>query len=451
MPDNRAAVRRLINWHLPGRGRAWGPQDDIFVSAMLDLKFIRENPDVAKQGLARKGVKTDAIDRLIELDSRRRELLQKVEGHKAGRNRSNDEISQAKKAGKATQTIINDMKIISQKIADIDHKVGELDNNIALILCSTPNIADKSAPDGFGASSNRVVREWGKMPGFTFKPKDHIELGTKLGWVSFERAAKLTGSGFVLFQGEGARLMRGLVNFMLDLHSKKHGYQEVWPPALVNRASMTGTGQLPKMEEDMYKLKDDDYFLIPTAEVPVSNIHRDEVLDEKRLPLKYVAYSPCFRREAGSYGNDTRGLSRVHQFDKVELVKFVKPEDSLIELESLVQDAEEVLKLLELPYRVVLLCAGDLSFAAAKCYDLEAYAPGMDRWFEVSSCSMFSDFQARRMNIKYKPGKGGKPEYVHTLNGSGVAFARTILCLLENHQQADGSIKIPSALKPYLS
>ena len=239
------------------------------------------------------------------------------------------------------------------------------------------------------------------------------------------------------------------MNLMVDLHAKKHGYQEIWPPALVNRASMTGTGQLPKMEEDMYRLKDDDYFLIPTAEVPVSNIHRDEILEEKNLPIKYTAYSPCFRREAGSYGKDTRGLSRVHQFDKVELVKFVKPGDSLNELELLVKDAEAVLQALELPYRVVLLCAGDLSFAAAKCYDIEVYAPGMDRWFEVSSCSTFSDFQARRMNIKFRSAKTGKTEYVHTLNGSGVAFARTILCLLENHQQADGSVKLPEALKKY--
>jgi len=328
--------------------------------------------------------------------------------------------------------------------------VGGIDEEIANIMANVPNIPDKSTPDGFGTKANKLAREWGKTAKLPFKPKDHIELGAKLGWFSFERAAKLTGSGFALFQGQGARLVRALMNMMVDLHAKKHGYQEIWPPALVNRASMTGTGQLPKMEEDMYRLKDEDYFLIPTAEVPVSNIHRDEVLDEKKLPIKYVAYSPCFRREAGSYGKDTRGLSRVHQFDKVELVKFVKPEDSLDELESLVQDAEEVLQLLELPYRVLLLCAGDLSFSAAKCYDIEVHAPGMDKWFEVSSCSTFGDFQARRMNIKYKSAKDGKQNFVHTLNGSGVAFARTILCLLENHQQADGSIKIPDALKKYL-
>ena len=418
---------------------------------MLDLKLIREQTDFVKQELARKGVKPGVVDSLIKLDSERREFLQEVEGLKAKRNRVNDDLSKAKREHKPETAIINDMKILSQKIDKIDIKVGDIDNNIEEIVVNIPNIPDKSVPSGSGVTANKVIRQWGEPARFTFKPKDHIELGTRLGWFSFERAAKLTGSGFSLFQGDGARLVRALMNMMVDLHAKKHGYCEVWPPALVNRASMTGTGQLPKMEEDMYRLKDEDYFLIPTAEVPVSNIHRDEILDEKDLPIKYVAYSPCFRREAGSYGKDTRGLSRVHQFDKVELVKFVKAEDSLNELELLVKDAEEVLRLLELPYRVVLLCAGDLSFAGAKCYDLEVYAPAMDRWFEVSSCSMFTDFQARRMNIKYKSAKGGKPQYVHTLNGSGVAFARTILCLLENHQQADGSIKIPSALKPYLA
>ncbi len=418
---------------------------------MLDIKLIREQTELVKQGLKRKGVKPEGLDALLALDSERRNLIQEVDGLKANRNKANDAISQAKKQGKSSDALINDMKSISQKIGNIDTKVVEICDKIGNIIYNIPNIPDKSAPDGSGANSNKVAREWGKTPKFPFKPKDHIELGTKLGWISFEKAAKLSGSGFALFQGEGARLVRALMSFMLDLHTKKHGYREVWPPALVNRASMTGTGQLPKMEEDMYRVKDDDLFLIPTAEVPVSNIHRDEILNEKDLPIKYVAYSPCFRREAGSYGKDTRGLSRVHQFDKVELVKFVKPEDSLNELESLVKDAEEVLQLLELPYRALLLCAGDLSFSAAKCYDLEVYAPGMDKWFEVSSCSAFGDFQARRMNIKYKSEKTGKSQLVHTLNGSGVAFARTILCLLENHQQADGSIKIPAALKPYLS
>ena len=418
---------------------------------MLDLKFIREQPEVVRKGVARKGVKGDPVGELLKVDERRRTLLQEVEVLKAERNRANEAISKAKRENKPADTLIQGMKSISQKIDKIDKEVVDIYKLIEEILINIPNIPDKSVPDGTGPQDNKVVREWGKPPKLPFKPKDHLELGTKLGWISFERASKIVGSGFVLFSGRGAQLVRALLNLMVELHTKKHGYTEVWPPALVNRISMTGTGQLPKMEEDMYCLKDDDFFLIPTAEVPVSNIFRDEVLDEKELPVKYVAYSPCFRREAGSYGKETRGLSRVHQFDKVELVKFVRPEDSLNELELLVRDAEEVLQLLELPYHVVLLCAGDLSFAGAKCYDLEVYAPGMDRWFEVSSCSVFSDFQARRINVKYKPAGGGKPQYVHTLNGSGVAFARTILCLLENHQQADGSVRLPKALAAYMS
>jgi seryl-tRNA synthetase len=417
---------------------------------MLDLKLIREQTEDVNRGLQKKGVNLQDIDTLLALDSERRRLLQEGEALKAKRNKANDEITAAKKAGNPADVIISDMKIVSQKIAEIDNKVGDIYNKIGILIVNIPNIPDKSVPEGIGNKGNKTVKEWGSPPKLAFKAKDHIELGAQLGWLSFERATKLAGSGFALFQNDGAQLVRALMNLMLDLHTKKHGYQEIWPPALANRASMTGTGQLPKMAEDMYQLKDDDYFLIPTAEVPLSNIHRDEILEEKNLPVKYAAYTPCFRREAGSYGKDTRGLSRVHQFDKVELVKFVKPEDSLKELELLVKDAETALQALELPYRVVLLGAGDLSFAAAKCYDIEAYAPGMDKWFEVSSCSTFGDFQARRMNIKFRSSKTGKAEFVHTLNGSGVAFARTILCLLENHQQADGSIKFPEALKKYL-
>lgn len=417
---------------------------------MLDLKLIRENPEQIKHALAKKQVPESLITELLELDQKRRSLLQEAEQLKQKRNQANDQIAQAKKQGKSANEIIGQMKITSQKISELDGHVDDIDTKISNIILTIPNIPDSSVPVGAGATANQVIRQWGKRPTFGFKPKDHIELAQKLGWISFERAVKISGSGFSLFQGQGARLVRALMNFMLELHTTQHGYEEIWPPALVNRKSMTGTGQLPKMEEDMYRLKDDDFYLIPTAEVPVSNIHRDEVLEEKTLPRKYAAYSPCFRREAGSYGKDTRGLSRVHQFDKVELVKFVTPEHSLDELEALVKDAEEVLQLLELPYRVVLLGSGDLSFAAAKCYDLEVYAPGSDRWFEVSSCSTFGDFQARRMNIKYRNDKG-KTEFVHTLNGSGVAFARTILCLLENHQQPDGSIKMPRALEPYLA
>lgn len=415
---------------------------------MLDLKFIRENPEQVKKALAKKRVQPELVDQVLSFDSQRRQLIKEVDELKSTRNGANDQISKAKQQGKPVDEIIEGMKIVSQKIDELDKLMGEVDVKIAKISSSIPNIPHNSVPEGSDPSANKVVREWGKKPNFSFQPKDHISLAQKLGWISFERGAKLAGSGFVLYQNEGAKLVRALMNFMLDLHTEKHGYKEVWPPALVNRTSMTGTGQLPKMEEDMYRLKDEDLFLIPTAEVPVTNIYRDEILSEKDLPVKLTAYSPCFRREAGSYGKDTKGLSRVHQFDKVELVEFVKPQDSLNELESLVLEVEEVLQLLELPYRVVMLCAGDLSFAAAKCYDLEVYAPGSDKWFEVSSCSMFEDFQARRMNIKYKT-KEGKTQFVHTLNGSGVAFARTILCLLENHQQENGTIRIPEALKKY--
>jgi len=416
---------------------------------MLDIKFIRENSEFVKKELAKKKVPSEIIDQVLSFDLERRKFIKEVDNLKSMRNDANDQITKAKQQGKPVGKIIEGMKTVSQKIGDLDDSVGEVDKGMVKILSSIPNLPHSSVPVGSDASANQVVREWGKKPVFGFQPKDHMELAQKLGWISFERGAKLTGSGSILYQNQGAKLIRALMNMMLDLHIEKHGYQEVWPPALVNRASMTGTGQLPKMEDDMYRLKDEDLFLIPTAEVPVTNIYRDETLNEKDLPIKLTAYSPCFRREAGSYGKDTKGLSRVHQFDKVELVKFVRPQDSLNELESLVLNAEAVLQLLELPYRVVMLCTGDLSFAAAKCYDLEVYAPGSDKWFEVSSCSMFENFQARRMNIKYKT-KDGKTEFVHTLNGSGVAFARTILCLLENHQQADGSIRFPEVFKKYM-
>ena len=417
---------------------------------MLDLKFIRENLELVKQGLSEKGASSGDIDQLLQLDAERRRLLVEVEGFKVKRNKLSDEVSRFLKDGKEVGSILSDGKIVSQKIAEFDKKVGDIEKNIKSILDIIPNIPDNSVPKGRDSSSNKIIREWGKKPDFKFKPKDHLALSSQLKWVSMETGAKVTGSAFPFYLGGGAKLERALINFMLDIHTKKHGYTEVWPPLLVNRASMRGTGQLPKLEQDMYALKDDDYFLIPTAEVPITNIHRDEGLSEDDLPVKYVAYTPCFRREAGSYGKDTKGLSRVHQFDKVEMVKFVKPEFSLDELESLVKDAEEILQALEIPYRVVLLASGDMSFAAAKCYDIEAWAAGIEKWFEVSSCSVFTDFQARRMNIRYKPKDGGKPRFVHTLNGSGVALARTVLCLLENHQQADGTIQFPKALEPYL-
>ncbi len=419
---------------------------------MLDLKWIRDNTDQVRAGLAAKNTRFN-LEELLGLDSERRTLLKEVEDLKAKRNAANDEIISLKKAGNNAQaeSVIDSMKSISQKIKDIDLKVGDIDLKIDVLAKVVPNMPHPDVPVGPGNSANKVVRTWGEPRKFGFKPKDHYELAEKLGWFSMERGSKITGTAFPVYEGLGARLERALINFMLDIHTKRHGYREVWPPALVNRQSMTGTGQLPKFEEDMYRLKDDDLFLVPTAEVPVTNLLRDEILEEKNLPVKYTAYSPCFRREAGSYGKDTRGLSRVHQFDKIEMVKFVRPEDGLAELESLVANAEVILQTLELPYRVVLLGSGDMSFSAAKCYDLEVWAPGTQKWFEVSSCSWFADFQARRINVRYRRQDTKKVEFVHTLNGSGVALARTVLCLYENFQKEDGGIEFPKALGPYLS
>lgn len=416
---------------------------------MLDIKWIRENTDQLRKGVEAKGVKIN-LDELLQLDSERRKYVKEVEDLKAKRNSANDEIARLKKDGKPAETVISSMKSISQNIKEIDEKVGDLDIKIANILYIIPNIPHESVPVAPGPTGNKTVRTWGEPRKLGFKGQDHLDLGTSLGWFSMDKGSKITGSGFPVYEGEGARLERALINFMLDMHTRQHGYKEIWPPALVNRASMTGTGQLPKLEEDMYRLKDEDLFLVPTAEVPVTNLHRDEILDEGQLPIKYTAYSPCFRREAGSYGKDTRGLSRVHQFDKIELVKFVKPEKSLEELESLVGNAEAVLQALELPYRVVLLGSGDMSFAAWKCYDLEVWAPVTQKWFEVSSCSVFGDFQARRMNIRFRRQETQKTEFVHTLNGSGVALARIVLCLLENFQTPEGKVEFPKALKAYL-
>ncbi|HLD50603.1 MAG TPA: serine--tRNA ligase, partial [bacterium] len=366
---------------------------------MLDLKWIRENPDLARKGLLAKASRFD-LDELLQLDSQRRSLLKEGEDLKAQRNSANDEIATFKKSGQnqAAEARITSLKTLSQKTKEIDCKVGDLSLKIDIILYNIPNITHESVPLAEGTSGNRVIRSWGE-PRNLAKPKDHLEVGKE--WLSMNWGSKITGAGFTVYKGFGAKLERALINFMIDLHATQHGYTEVWPPALVNRASMTGTGQLPKFEDDMYRLKDEDYFLVPTAEVPVTNLLRDETLDEKDLPIRFVAYSPCFRREACSYGKDTKGLSRVHQFDKVEMVKFVKPENSLNELEDLVKNAEEVLQALELPYRVLLLGSGDTSFSAAKCYDLEVWAPASQKWFEVSSCSTFGDFQARRMNIRF--------------------------------------------------
>jgi len=416
---------------------------------MLDVKFIRENPEVVQKAITNKRFKLK-VEEFLDLDAKRRELLVEVEKMKNEKNKASGKIAEMMKKKQNAKDIIAEMKTLSQKIAEIDVKVEEIDQKHATFLHSIPNIPHETVPVSQGPEGNKIVREWGNIPKFDFKPKSQMDLGADLGILDFGRAAKISGSGFALYKGLGARLERGLINFMLDLHTKKHGYTEIFPPYLVNRRSMTGTGQLPLLEEDMYRLKDDDLFLIPTAEVPVTNIHSNEALDESSLPVYYTAYTACFRREAGSYGKDTKGLTRVHQFDKVELVKFVKPEASWDEHEKLVKDAEDVLQLLELPYRVVLLSTGDMSFAAAKCYDLELWAPGTDKWLEVSSCSNFTDFQARRANIRYKDKATGKTSYVHTLNGSGVALARLVIAVLEIHQQKDGTVKIPQALRPYM-
>lgn len=415
---------------------------------MLDIRLIREERERVEKALRDRGLNFDLGD-LVGLDSDRRKVLQEVEALKNKRNVASSQIALFLKEKKDPAHLKAEMKIVSQKIDDLVSKVEELDKEIAYSMLNVPNLPHSSTPVGSDSKSNVIVIQQGEEKRLNFNPKSHIEIGSRLGILDLPRAAKITGSFFPLFVGDGARLQRALIAFMLDLHTKEHRYREVWPPSLVNRQSMTATGQLPKFEDDMYRLKDDDLFLVPTAEVPLTNLHRDEILEEEKLPLSYTAYTPCFRREAGSYGKETKGLIRVHQFDKVELVKFTHPERSYEEHETLLKDAEEVLKRLELPYRVVLLCTGDLGFAASKCYDLEAYAPGIGIWLEVSSCSNFEAFQARRANIRFRS-KQGKVAFVHTLNGSGVALARTVICLLEQYQEADGSVTIPKALRPYL-
>ena len=415
---------------------------------MLDIKFIRENIDVVKDGCKKKKCNID-FDAIEALDAERRTLIQKAEEMKAAQNQANEEMARLKKEKLDFSDKIKELRELSGKIKVLDVEVLSVSEKLNEILIRIPNIPHDTVPVG-GEENNKIVREWGIKRAFNFTPKDHLEIAEQLSMIDMPRAAKITGRGFVLYKGIGAKLERALINFMIDTHVEKHGYTEVFPPFLVNRDSMFGTGQIPKLEEDMYALKDDDFFLIPTAEVPVTNIHRDETFEESELPVKYVAYTPCFRREAGSYGKDTRGLSRVHQFDKVEMVKFVKPENSFSELEALLNDAEEILQILNIPYRVVTLASGDLSFAASKCYDIEIWAPGSNKWFEVSSCSNFCDFQARRANIKYKDKETKKKKLVHTLNGSGVALARLVIAIIENYQTAEGNIDWPEALKKYL-
>ncbi len=416
---------------------------------MLDLRFIRENSDMVREAIKNKGEKAD-VDLLLSLDRKRRSLLMKVDELRHQKNVVSEKIAQMKKENREIRAEIEEMRKVSDQIDALDEELKELEEKIKRLLLSVPNIPHESVPIGSDEDSNVVIRTWGKPPRFDFEPRPHWELGQILGILDLPKAAKVAGSGFLVLTGKGARLQRALINFMLDLHTKKHGYKEILPPFMVNRASMTGTGQLPKLEEDMYLCEKDDLFLIPTAEVPVTNLHREENLKEDDLPIYYTAYSACFRREAGAYGKDTRGMIRVHQFDKVELVKFVKPDTSYEELENLVKDAEEVLQLLNLPYRVRVLCTGDLSFAAAKCYDIEAWASGVEKYLEVSSCSNFEDFQARRMGVRFRPKGVGKLQYVHTLNGSGVALPRTMIALLENCQTEQGTVIIPEVLRPYM-
>ncbi|RKD28762.1 serine--tRNA ligase [Thermohalobacter berrensis] len=419
---------------------------------MLDIKRIRNNFEEVKKGLQRRGEDFDLemLERVIELDKRRREILVEVEQMKAKQNTVSKEIPKLKKEGKDVSNIINEMKELSAKIKEMDSEVKDIDNELRDLLLRIPNVPHPDVPKGETDEDNVEIRKWGEPTKFDFETKAHWDIGPDLGILDFETASKITGSRFAVYKGLGALLERALINFMLTLHTTEHGYTEVIPPFMVNRDSMTGTGQLPKFEEDAFRLPSKDYFLIPTAEVPVTNLHREEILNEEDLPLYYVSYTPCFRQEAGSAGRDTRGLIRNHQFNKVELVKFSTPEKSYEELEKLTNNAEKVLKLLNLPYRVVKICTGDLGFTAAKKYDLEVWMPSYNRYVEISSCSNFEDFQARRANIRYRPKDGGKVQFVHTLNGSGLAVGRTTAAILENYQQEDGSVVIPEVLRPYM-
>lgn len=417
---------------------------------MLDIKFVRTNPELVKEGLARRGKNMDAlIDEVIELDKLRREISSNNDALKARQNAVSKEIPMLKKEGKDTTAIFAEMKELSNKIKADDEKLAEIEEKQKNIIMTIPNIPHESVPAGADDSQNLEVRRWGEPRNFDFEPKAHWDIGEDLDILDPETAAKVTGARFHFYKGLGARLERAVINFYLDNHTS-NGYTEVFPPFMVNRASMTGTGQLPKFEEDAFKLSTNDYFLIPTAEVPVTNMHRDEILDGARLPIKYCAYSACFRAEAGSAGRDTRGLIRQHQFNKVELVKFARPENSYEELESLTRDAEKMLQLLGLPYRVVCLCGGDLGFSSAKTYDIEVWLPSYNQYKEISSCSNFEDFQARRAAIRYKDDIKGKAQLVHTLNGSGLAIGRTVAAILENYQNADGTVTIPEALVKYM-
>lgn len=413
--------------------------------------MVREHIDALRAGMKRRGALdalSPTIDRAVELDRSRRETIQAVEERKAARNAVTQQVGQRKRAGESADDLQLQSRALGEEISRLDRELADTESQLSAILLELPNVTLDEVPAG-GEESNAVVRAWG-TPREGARVSPHWEIGARLGLIDFERGAKISGSGFIVFRNKGARLVRSLMNLMLDVHTREHGYEETWVPVVVNRASMLGTAQLPKFEEDMYALKDEDAFLVPTAEVPVTNLYRDEILAESDLPKGLTAYSACFRREAGAAGKDTRGLLRVHEFDKVELVRYVTPETSAEQLELLTGHAEKILQLLELPYRVVRLASGDTGFASAHTYDLETYAPGVGKWLEVSSCSNFTDFQARRANIRYRPADGGKPRFIHTLNGSGLAFPRIIASILEHHQQEDGSVRVPAALSTYL-
>jgi seryl-tRNA synthetase len=413
--------------------------------------MFREQVDTLREGMRRRG-KLEAlapvIDRAQVIDADRRGMIQAVEERKAARNRISQEVARRKKAGESADELLSQSRNLGEEISRLEGELATLESDLTAAVLEVPNVTLPEVPEG-GEEFNAIVSSWG-TPREKGSVSPHWDIGTKLGLIDFERGAKIAGSGFILYRGLGARLVRGLMNMMIDLHGRDHGYEELWVPVVVNRASMTATAQLPKFEDDMYALRDDDLFLIPTAEVPVTNVYRDEILLAADLPKGFVAHSRCFRREAGAAGKDTRGILRVHEFDKVELVRYSTPEASMDELELLTGHAEKVLELLELPYRRVLLAAGDTTFASAKTYDLEVFAPGVGAWLEVSSCSCFTDYQARRGNIRYRPAEGGKPRFVHTLNGSGLAFPRVIASLLEHHQNLDGSVTLPDALAPYV-
>lgn len=416
---------------------------------MLDAKYIRQNPELVAERLAKRGAKLN-LDEFLKLDESRRGLILEVEQLKSRRNKVSQEIAKLKKNKEDASLIIKEMQEVSSLIKDMDEKIRDLDEKLSQILLTIPNIPHTTVPEGKDSEDNVEVRRWGEPREFSFEAKPHWDIGDELGILDFATAAKVTGARFTFYKGLGARLERALINFMVDLHATEHGYTEVLPPYIVHRHSMVGTGQLPKFEEDAFKLEGTDYFLVPTAEVPVTNMYREQIIDGDQLPIYHVAYSACFRAEAGSAGRDTRGLIRQHQFNKVELVKFVKPEDSYEELERLTLDAENILKSLELPYRTVALCGGDLGFSSAKTYDIEVWLPSYGRYVEISSCSNFEDFQARRADIKYRPSTKEKAQLVHTLNGSGLAVGRTLAAILENYQQEDGSVLIPEKLIPYM-